>query len=375
MQEAKILSPLIGELYDAAIDPTLWEPVLRKVAAFVGGHSAGVVVKDASAKSGGLAYDDNVLSPHYKRLYFEKYIMLDPCTTGQFFARIGEPISTSDIVPYEEFLKTRFYREWAQPQGFVDFIASILDKSATGAAFCGIFRHERHGIVDDAARNRMRLITPHIRRAVLIAKLIDLKSVEAANLAETLDALSAGMFLVDREGRIVHANAAGHVILDAADYLMAISGRLVAGDPEADQALRDSFSAGVPAIGVKGVAVVLAARDGTRHVAHVLPLTSGARRRVGTTLAASAALFVHKAALDTPSPPEVIAKAYQLTPTELRVLLAIVEVGGVPEVAEALGVAGETVKTHLARLYRKTGARRQAELVKLVAGFTGPVRN
>ena len=121
--------------------------------------------------------------------------------------------------------------------------------------------------------------------------------------------------------------------------------------------------------------MALAARDGTRHVAHVLPLTSGARRRVGTTLAASAALFVHKAALDTPSPPEVIAKAYQLTPTELRVLLAIVEVGGVPEVAEALGVAGETVKTHLARLYRKTGARRQAELVKLVAGFTNPLRN
>ena len=71
MQEAKILSPLIGELYDAAIDPTLWEPVLRNVAAFVGRHSAGVVVKDASAKTGNLAYDDNVLSPHLKRLYIK----------------------------------------------------------------------------------------------------------------------------------------------------------------------------------------------------------------------------------------------------------------------------------------------------------------
>jgi hypothetical protein len=50
-----------------------------------------------------------------------------------------------------------------------------------------------------------------------------------------------------------------------------------------------------------------------------------------------AALFVHKAALETPSPPEAIAKAYKLTPTELRVLLAIVEVGGVPEVAEIHG--------------------------------------
>ena len=89
--------------------------------------------------------------------------------------------------------------------------------------------------------------------------------------------------------------------------------------------------------------------------------------------AAVAAVFVHKAALETPSPPEVIAKTFNLTPSELRVLLGIVEVGGVPETAEALGVAETTVKTHLRRLYAKTGTGRQAELVKLVAGFANPL--
>jgi DNA-binding NarL/FixJ family response regulator len=54
----------------------------------------------------------------------------------------------------------------------------------------------------------------------------------------------------------------------------------------------------------------------------------------------------------------------------LRVLLAVVEVGGVPEVAEALGVAETTVKTHLSRLFEKTGVRRQADLVKVIAGLT-----
>jgi DNA-binding CsgD family transcriptional regulator len=73
------------------------------------------------------------------------------------------------------------------------------------------------------------------------------------------------------------------------------------------------------------------------------------------------------------SPPEIIARAYNLTPTELRVLMAIVEVGGVPEVAVALGVAESTVKTHLGRLFVKTGAGRQADLVKVVAGFATPL--
>lgn len=66
----------------------------------------------------------------------------------------------------------------------------------------------------------------------------------------------------------------------------------------------------------------------------------------------------------------MIAKSYRLTPTELRVLLAVVEVGGVPEVAEALGVAETTVKTHLGRIYEKTATARQADLVKLVAGYS-----
>ena len=102
-------------------------------------------------------------------------------------------------------------------------------------------------------------------------------------------------------------------------------------------------------------------------VAHALPLTSGERRRAGAGYAATAALFVRKAALDISSPPEAIARLYKLTPTELRVLLAIVEIGGVPEVAEALGIGEATVKTHLHRLFAKTETTRQAELVTLVA--------
>lgn len=68
-----------------------------------------------------------------------------------------------------------------------------------------------------------------------------------------------------------------------------------------------------------------------------------------------------------------MAKAFRLTPTELRILLAIVEVGGVPEVAVALGIAESTVKTHLGRLYEKTGARRQADLVKIFASYAMPL--
>src|SRR5262249_8056874 len=147
--------------------------------------------------------------------------------------------------------------------------------------------------------------------------------------------------------------------------LRAVSGKLVPNDADAEQALSDVFAmadGGDAAVGIKGIAVPLAARNGERYVAHVLPLTSGARRRTRASYAAAAAVFVHKAALETRSPQEVIGKHYKLTPTELRVLLATVQVDSVLEVAEALGIAVSTVKTHLLRVFAKTGTRRQADL-------------
>jgi DNA-binding CsgD family transcriptional regulator len=375
MQGEERLSALIGDIYDAALDPSLWEAVLTKSAEFVQG--AGAALWGRSLNPASDPYYDVGVSPRYKKLYFEEYFRLDPLGVAYFFLDVGEVISSSDIVPYDEFVETRFYKEWARPQGFVDNVAVLLEKSATSFAGFAVFRHERNGLGDEPARYRMRLIYPHVRRAVLIGKVIELKSTEAATFAETLDGLSAGMFLVDADARLVHANAAGRTMLATADFLRAAGGRLVAIDPQADHALRDVFTAagsGDAAVGIKGIAVPIKARSGEQYVAHVLPLTSGARQRAGKTYTAAAAVFVQKAALETPSPPEVIARTYKLTPMELRVLLAVVEIGGAPDVAEALGISAETVKTHLGHVYEKTGTNRQADLVKLVAGFSSPIR-
>jgi DNA-binding CsgD family transcriptional regulator len=100
---------------------------------------------------------------------------------------------------------------------------------------------------------------------------------------------------------------------------------------------------------------------------------SSTARRSGATYPSMAAVFVHKAAIAAHCRPEVIADVYGLTRAELRVLFAIVEVGGVAETAGSLGVSEATVKTHLHRVFGKTGASRQADLVKLVAGFSNPL--
>jgi DNA-binding NarL/FixJ family response regulator len=375
MDETARLLNLIGDIYDTVLEPALWTGVMEKTANFVGGSAASIFSQDVVRKFGNSYYQFGADS-HYERLYFDKYIKFDPVNVSLLTLNIGEVTSSSLVVPLAEFFETRFYKEWAQPQGWIDNVLAILDKSPTSIGGLCVFRHEREGLADENARRLVRLIAPHLRRAVLIGNIIDLKVIETATFAATLDGLTAGIFLVDSAARIVHANAAGIGILAACDILRSAGGRLIARDPQVNRVLHDAFERaehGDAAIGVQAIAVPLIAQDGKRFVAHLLPLTSGGRHQAGIGVAATAALFVQKAAIEGISRPEAIATAYKLTHCELRVLLALIEVGGVPQIANALGIADTTVKTHLGHLFQKTGAKSQADLVKLVAGYSSPL--
>ncbi len=332
------LSDLIEQIYDAALEPALWNDVVVSINDFVGGHACGIFSKDSSSQSGLTHYYCGA-DPHYIQLYSQTYARFDPLTT---LPPLGQVVSIPDLVNYDEYRGGRFYQEWLRPQGCVDAANVGLEQSSSNA--------------------------------LLVNKTIGLKQSEAATFSDTLDGLSTAIFLVDAACRIVHANTAGHDMLRADDFLRSINGQLIARDVRSNQTLREVFAENANAPGVKGLALPLTAHDGERYVVHVLPLTAAARTATGKAYKAVAALFVRKVALDSPSG-ELVARIFELTPAELRVLLAIVEVGGVPETAAALGVAETTVKTHLHRVFSKTGTSRQADLVKLAAGFSSPLAN
>ncbi|MCC8455919.1 hypothetical protein LMJ43_37260, partial [Streptomyces rochei] len=113
-------------------------------------------------------------------------------------------------------------------------------------------------------------------RALAAARTPDLEAADAAAFADTLDGLDAGLYLVDADGRLIHANAAGRAVLDTCNVLLEIRGLLMACDPMITHRLRQAFAAsgrGDPAPGPRGNAIPMVGLDGQRHVAHVLPLT------------------------------------------------------------------------------------------------------
>ena len=373
MNEQVRQSRLIAGIYDAALDSGRWPEVLGGIVDFVGGHGGCLLAKDQTSRDIDTHWQAGV-EPHYMRLYTQTYSKLGP-VAALSFGDVGQIVSVPDVVPYNEFRRGRFFREWAQPQGWVDVAVAVVEKSADRASYLGVSRNATNGMVDDEMRRRISLLMPHVRRALRVGQSLVRRQADAAAFSDVLDHLSAGLFLLDAQGHIVHTNAAADGMLSDGGLLRAIGGRLVAGTAPIERALRESATTArdeaVP-IGRDGVVVPLRAGDGERYIARALPL-AGALRGAGGAAEAATAVFVRRASMESPSPPDIIAETYRLTPTELRVLTTLVEVGGVPDVAAALGVAETTVKTHLARLFAKTGARRQAELVKLVAGFAMPL--
>jgi DNA-binding CsgD family transcriptional regulator len=369
--ETTALSNLIGDIYDAALDPQLWTRVLEGSCSFVGGFSAVLYWHDAATERSAILHSFNQ-NPHYLQLYFEKYLPMNPMFPAAIFMEPGLVHTSDDLVPREEFNKTRFYREWCKPQGIVDALAANLERGLTSSALFNIQWGENDGPLDEGVRNRAALIVPHLQRAVAIGRLFDQQKTVEAILTETLDHIDAGVFLVNSRGNLAFVNATGEALLDEGKILRRRNDTFGAVTAEADRAMRDIFAAsetGGISVRTGGIVINLSTSPADRWFAHVLPLTSGARQGTGSRFDATVAVFVRKTSLADPTPLEGLAKLYRLSASEIRVIDALLKVNSVKAMAAMLGISQATVKTHLHNVFRKTATRRQSELVKLVAGI------
>ena len=157
MDQREELSTLIGRIYDAALDPALWPDALAGIADFVEGHAARLLSKNSLSKEGNAYHHVGVPPDEMQR--YAVYAHFDPMATLPLLD-VEQIVSTVDLVPYDEFQRGRSYREWAEPQGFIDAANAVLEKSETSCAYLSVTRNKTQGMVDDAMRRRMALI-PH----------------------------------------------------------------------------------------------------------------------------------------------------------------------------------------------------------------------
>ena len=105
-----------------------------------------------------------------------------------------------------------------------------------------------------------------------------------------------------------------------------------------------------------------------------MPIENGERSGILAPFAASVAVFMQDPVEVPLMPGEAFARLHGLTGGELRVLLALSQGLDGMKSAEMLGISEPTVRTHLQRIFSKTGTSRQSDLLNMLHRSTPPVR-
>jgi DNA-binding CsgD family transcriptional regulator len=373
---AEAMSQLIGSIYDCAIEPERWPDTLERLR---------LELEFANASLSMLAMPSGAILLNIVKgpdpYWLDRVGLYGPDVVDQWGGAekmqtlpLGEPLVLSHIRPRSEWANNRFFREWARPQGLHDVMAIGLTRDSSMVSSIGMGRHDSAGEITDLEIAAAGLLIPHLRRAVTINRLLDLKSVEAATFASTIDTLAVAIVLTDAELRIIHANAAADAMLRVGDPVTCRGGMLCAREPVA-AALASAVRLAAndeATLGKRGLGIPVQRNSGEPCVLHVLPLARSLLR-AGLVPAAMAAIFVAPATSPAPPPADAAAALFDLTPSEARVFGHIASGLTQTETANALGVRASTVKTHLLNVFAKTGTSRQAELVRLAASLTLPL--
>jgi DNA-binding CsgD family transcriptional regulator len=369
------LSDLIGNIYDCAIDPDRWPNTLAELCRSLDCMSGVVLLVDLQHSRYKFAYTWGI-GPDWTSRFIDYSDDLTLFYKGVFRQQLcpdGEPLIVSHFLDVFGPQARRIYAELTESHGISDVMQTVVLRASGRLAVIGAHRHEGAGILTEDDVAIMRLLVPHIRRAITIVDLLGVRKIEAHTLAATLDSFTAGVIVVADRGRIVHANAAARHMLSTRQPIAAVNGILSVRDTKANRELADAIAiarSDEATIGSRGIGVAL--RSAEPAIAHVLPLAHG-DLRARLVPEATAAVFITQA--DDPYPADIraLAESFDLTPAETRTLEHLVRGTTVADTAEALGVSVTTAKTHLLHIFSKTGVSRQADLISLVHRLVPPV--
>jgi DNA-binding CsgD family transcriptional regulator len=371
----RILSALIGSIYDCALDPSLWDQTLAKVRDALDCETA--ILALWKARDGCLLMHRTAGIPPYGLEQLSKHApeisrMVDRFSSG---LSPDEPLLLSRHVPADFQKASPYVQECLKPAGIVDIMQYFLMHTPTRMAAVAFGRNERQGAVTGREVELGGLLLPHVRRSVTISNILDIRAIERSRMVEALDALQCAVVLSDAHGSILHANSSACAMLRDGGPVRGLGGVLQAKTPAATSELRGAIALaaqGDADIGKVGLAIRLTEDDAPPVFAHVLPLAGG-ELRTRLRPSAVAAVFISVPA-DERDGAEAMAAAYGLTRAETRVLSSLLAGQTLAETAAALAIAVSTANSHLDNIFSKTGVNRQADLIRLGMRLASPAR-
>jgi DNA-binding CsgD family transcriptional regulator len=370
---------LVELIYQAVLEPSRWLEFVEQGRIATQSAAAFFTTRLAQRDADTLDVFENVLQLGLG--YREHFHRQDPWSRGwrSKGPLDGQPITGEMFVRRRDFTRSEFFNDYCRPNGLdrmcgVMFGAGEERTDMAGATFYRSPGGEPYGGDSIALLGHL---SPHLGRALELRRRVIPPAPGSETKAPVLDALNCATILLDGRGTVVMMNRAATRLLDKRDgLLLDKTGRCAASFSEDTAALRRMIERaggkGAGGVGIGGEVIIRRPSGGRPAVMFALPL-----RPEGPAAAvdgrAVVALLVREPGVPAPTPPQTLAEVFGLTRAESKLAAALADGVTLPQYAERNGIGRETAHSHLKRMFAKTGAHRQLDIVRLMRAAVPPL--
>ena len=373
-EPATALADIVGHIYEAAFDAERWQDVMRLVSRRVQATAGAVYLHDfAAAATGGAAMNGSLaavqgLPESAVMSYASHYGALNPWARNEEALQAGRAVSSSMLYPDHLLPKTEFYGDWLRHHDLFYSLGGIVDRSEDLALKFTFLRPLECGPYEAHELALWQSLFPHVQRAAGMHLRLARQQQRAADAEAALAALAGGLVVLGEDGCAQTISQAAARLLGPQNGLEIMRDGQLRGTPAAaDAELRRALqAAAVPAQALqphRGSVQTQGSAGGLHVEVVALPNAEGAApRRV--------ALMLSQRGAGVANLQQALQALYRMTPSEAALTSALAGGATLVQVAEQRAVSIHTVRTQLRSAAAKAGAKRQADLVRIV--LTGP---
>jgi hypothetical protein len=186
-REWSALSGLIGRIYECAIDPAQWDDTLAELAALLSPPEWDVImlVWERLNPPGCRYVGATNLIPMAREIYRTTFAGRSPWSRRIWALPTGRVVDTDEIMPRSEILESAFYRTFLKTWNLELAIGVVLDRD--GPEKLGLIMPGPPGMPLDGLKRGLRLLAPHIQRAVRISRALGEANLRASAAQSAMD--------------------------------------------------------------------------------------------------------------------------------------------------------------------------------------------
>jgi DNA-binding CsgD family transcriptional regulator len=358
-------SDLIAAIYDAIIEPSGWDDVVKRIVEATKSVRGCLLIHQTDAAH--VSATCNV-DPFYADAYVQHYHKINPINAAAATIAPGEVWTATSISQTDSFKASAFYNEFVRPLGTADNICIGLLRRPKGFGVLTVERSPEAIWVEPAEWQLLETLAPHLQRAAAIHDLLSQTRATTDSLGAAVAAAGFGVFLLTGDCRVVFANAKAKAedLIRRGIGLRYERGRLAAASPALTARLHVLARRGAqPERGEGDIGgTIELCRGENRLLAHVIPLAAIRTVAIFDLDRPAAAVFIVDPAAGLGAQIQHFAARFGLTGAETRVLGEIIGGNGLLAAAARLKITEATARSHAKHVLAKTGTHRQTELIR-----------